>query len=112
MKQNKYVKRSGPFKVSSISQDGRGVRLVVYPAFPDYGPDWEIGRLSGEGGGPGIFTAMATATEMEEFLNQSYTEAEVTQWKETLAKALEPQEKKDRARIERRMRRLEKASND
>lgn len=106
MKQNRYVRKAGPFVVHSISQDGHGVRLVVYPAFPQYNlsdkkrqredidpswqaePRWAIHRLRGDGGGPGIFTAMGLAQEMQNFLNQPYSEAEVQEWKATLKEAL------------------------
>jgi len=82
MKQNKFVRKCGPYKVHSISQDGRGVRLEVFPAFPQYNisekrqgekdidsswaeePRWAMHRYKGEGGGPSIFTAMALAEEV------------------------------------------------
>lgn len=96
MKQSKFIKGCGPFEVHSISQDGHGVRLIVYPAFPEYDKEytdpsarWAINRARGDGGGPSIFTAIALAREFEGFLNQPYSEAEVRAWKETLAKALD-----------------------
>lgn len=93
MKQNKFIRKCGPFKVHSISQDGHGVRLEIYPAFPQYEefPDnisWAIHRQNGDGGGPDIFTAITLAEEFEEWLNQFYPEAEVNNWKITLEIAL------------------------
>ncbi len=119
MKRNNFIQKSGPYEVYSISQDGRGVRLEILPAFPQYNlsekeqtdkdidpswakdPRWPIHRYKGEGGGPGIFTAIALAKEFEKFLNQAYSEAEVKAWKDTLAEAL----KKVRAQDTRRMNR-------
>lgn len=62
---------------------------MVYPAFPKYeefsdGVPWAIQRVKGEGGGPSIFTAIALATEMENFLNQPYDEDSITRWKSIL----------------------------
>lgn len=133
MKQNKYIRRMGPFEVSSISQDAHGIRLVVYPAFPEYNisekkiqegvarnnidscwvedPHWVIQRLKGNGGGPSIFTVMAMAEELEKFLNQPYSEAKVAEWKATLAKALEKITAADRRRFDKAMKRRE-SKND
>lgn len=55
--------------------------MVVYPAYPEYGKDWPTTRGEGEGGGPGIFTAMALAKEIEELLNVPYTPEVVLEWK-------------------------------
>ena len=63
--------------------------MVVYPAFPQYGEDWEITRLKGKGGGPSIFTSMGFARSLEEFLNLSYPQEIIEKWKATLEKALE-----------------------
>lgn len=96
MKQSKFIRKCGPYKVRSISQDARGVRLEVFPAFPAYDKDfkplntkWAINRfLKKQGGGPGIFTAISLAQEFEDFLNQPYSEAAVKEWEKTLSKAL------------------------
>mgnify|MGYP001582723880 CR=1 FL=1 len=106
MKQNRYIREAGPFVVLCISQDGHGVRMVVYPAFPGYNhtegqqessnlspewtaePRWAIHRARGDGGGPGIFSAIALAKELEAFLNQPYPMQDVDDWKATLAEAL------------------------
>ena len=88
MKADKFVKKCGPFEVVSISQDGYGVRMEVYPAFPQYGEDWEITRLKGKGGGPSIFTSMGFAKCLEEFLNQPYSQETIEKWKATLKMAL------------------------
>lgn len=102
MKSDKFIKASGPYEVCSISQDGHGVRLEVYPAFPDYNskqqkdvaqiwlddPRWPIHRYKGEGGGPGIFTCIALAKAFEDFLNQCYSPEQIEQWKATNALAL------------------------
>ena len=105
MKQNSFIKKSGPYEVHSISQDCHGVRLEVYPAFPEYNltekrranapeewqkePRWVIHRYRGDGGGPGMFTALALAAAFEDFLNQVYTKEQVDQWKKDNAEALE-----------------------
>ena len=130
MKSNKLIKQSGPYEVHSISQDGEGVRLVIYPAFPQYNlseegqkkkttdpswakePRWAIHRLKDEGGGPSIFTAMALAEAFEEFLNQSYSEGEVTAWKQTLDKALEKVRQRAKKRFEKVMAKLERRSEE
>ena len=120
MKANKYVKKCGPYKVVSVSQDGCGVRLEIYPAFPDYDlteserisneidetwreePRWAVQRiLKRNGGGPSIFSVMALAREMETFLNQGYTEEQVKNWNDTLSEAL----KEVHAKVERAMKR-------
>lgn len=106
MKANKYVKKCGPYEVTSISQDGQGIRIELYPAFPEYNitekrraqsdvdgswkkeTKWALHRYKGEGGGPGIFSVIALAKEIEAFLNQSYSEKEIADWKELNAKAL------------------------
>jgi len=112
MKQSKFIRKSGPYEVHSISQDGRGVRLVIYPAFPQYekfpdGVSWAIHRERGDGGGPGIFTAVALASEFEEFLNQPYSESEVENWKATLGKALKKVRDKAQRQFEKAMKKLE-----
>ena len=122
MKQSKFIKQCGPYEVHSISQDMQGVRLEIYPAFPQYDltsneqlrkdidPSWQkeskwaIHRLAkGEGGGPGIFTAIALAEEFEEWLNQFYTEEEVTTWKATLRVALKKVRDKAQRQFEKAM---------
>ncbi len=107
MKRNEFIKKSGPYEVHSSSQDGLGVRLVIYPAFPTYGPKWAVSRQKGEGGGPSIFTALALANEFEAFLNQSYTEADITAWKATLAEALKDVREKQKKRMEKAFARAE-----
>lgn len=126
MKQNKFIRECGPFEVHSISQDGEGVRLQVFPAFPKYNlspkrqaendidpgwkdePRWAIHRARGDGGGPGIFTAIALAKEFERFLNQPYSEDEVKAWHKTLAEALKKVRAKAQRQMNRAMSRLEK----
>ena len=124
MKQSKFIRKCGPYTVTSISQDGAGVRLIVYPRFPQYDvviknrtdkesidpswiadPRWPSHRYKGEGGGPGIFTAIALAKEFEEFLNQPYTEAQVADWKELLAVALKKINDRIKKRFDRAMER-------
>ena len=112
MKRNKTVHASGPYEVHSISQDGNGVRLMVYPAFPQYGQvngvPWAVSREKGEGGGPSILTALATAAELEGFLNQPYAPEEVVAWKATLAEALKDVRAREKKRFERAMARVKK----
>lgn len=122
MKQSKFIRKCGPYEVCSISQDAHGVRLEIYPAFPQYNitpkrqqekdidpswakePRWAIHRYNGEGGGPGIFTCIGLADEFEKFLNQAYTPEQVAEWKKTNAEAL----KKVRARVDKRFERAMK----
>ncbi len=126
MKQSKFIKESGPYEVHSISQDGCGIRLEVFPAFPEYDisekcqkgdaldpswakePRWVFHRYIGEGGGPSIFTAIALAAEFERFLNQSYSEAEVTNWKKDLDQALKKIREKEQKRFEKAMAKMER----
>lgn len=126
MKQNKFIRRCGPYEVHSISQDREGVRLEIYPAFPQYditakrqseqGIDpswakesrWALHRYKGKGGGPSIFTAIALAKEFEAWLNQWYTEGEVKGWKETLAEGLKQVRDRQQKRFEKAMAKLEK----
>jgi hypothetical protein len=126
MKSNKFIRECGPYEVHSFSQDGQGVRLEIYPAFPQYNisekrqrekdidpawardPRWAIHRLKNEGGGPSIFTTIALAEEFEQFLNQPYSETEVKSWKDTLAEAM----KKIRDKIDRRFNKSMKRIED
>ena len=125
MKQDKYIKKCGPYEVTSISQDGQGVRIEIYPAFPQYNltekeqqeddvdewwrkdSRWSIHRYAGHGGGPSIFTAIALAQAFEDFLNQYYTTEQVEEWKKTNAEALKKvRDKADKA-FERAVRKYE-----
>jgi len=126
MKQSKFIRKSGPYEVHSISQDRQGVRLEIYPAFPQYNltpkrqsekdidpswarePRWALHRYKGDGGGPGIFTAIALAKEFEEWLNQAYSEEEVKEWKSTLAIALKKVRDKAQRQFEKAFAKLEK----
>lgn len=126
MKQNRFIKKCGPYEVHSISQDAQGVRLEIYPAFPQYNltkkeqegkyidpswakeARWPIHRYKGEGGGPSIFTAIGLAKEFEEFLNQAYTEKEVKDWKATLGEALKKVRDGAKRRFEKAMAKMEK----
>ena len=110
MKQSKFIKKCGPYEVHSISQDGQGVRLEVFPAFPVHdgkqfdSTKWAINRLLlKRGGGPGIFTAIGLAQEFEDFLNQPYSEAEIKEWKSTLDKALGKVRKQVKKKFDRAM---------
>ncbi len=113
MKQSKFIRKSGPYEVHSISQDGHGIRLEIYPAFPQYeefsdGISWAVHRQRGDGGGPSIFTAIALAKEFEEWLNQFYSETEVNNWKSTLGIVLKKVRTQAHRRFEKAMTRLEK----
>ena len=116
MKQSKYIRKCGPYEVHSISQDEHGVRLEIYPAFPQYeefpdGIPWAIHRLKKrDGGGPSIFTAMGLAREFEEWLNQFYEEEEIISWKRTLGIALKKVRDKASRQFEKAMARQEKFS--
>ena len=57
------VRRAGPYKVSSCS-DGR---LVVTPAWPEFS-SWN----EDDGGGPGVFSRLDLAGELERWLNDVY----------------------------------------
>ena len=92
MRRPKLVRQSGPYICHSFSQDNQGVRIVIYPAFPEYsdpGFDWAENRYKGKGGGPSIFTAMALAEEIAKFLNSPYDPEAVKDWKKK-AKQLIP----------------------
>jgi hypothetical protein len=80
MKRNRTVHNSGPYVVKSHSQGEGRVYLAVYPAFPKYGEEWPVTRASAEGGGPGVFSCMVLADELQAFLNQGYPEAQVAAW--------------------------------
>ena len=54
------VRKAGPYKVSSCS-DGS---LSVTPTWPDF-PVWN----ADEGGGPGLFSRLHLAGELERWLN-------------------------------------------
>lgn len=84
MKRNKTVHNCGPYVVKSHSHQDGTVHLRVYPAFPKYGDDWATTRASGRGGGPGMFTSITLAEELEAFLNQGYAPEAVTRWKALL----------------------------
>ena len=96
MKQVKSVKQAGPYRVTSHSQ-GRGiVSFEVFPAFPKYdSPDfkWAESRYKCNGGGPGIFTSIATARELEEFLNSVYPPEQVKDWEKRITSLLNDEAK-------------------
>lgn len=120
MKQDKFIRKCGPYEVISVSQDMNGVRLLVFPAYPLYNltekeqdgvdkswidqPEWALHRYKGEGGGPGIFTAIALAEAFEKFLNQPYTEQQVIDWKNLNAKALKKVRNKANAEMNKMLR--------
>ena len=79
MKQDKFIRKCGPYAVTSVSVDHLGVRLEVFPAYPAYG-DWTTTRYNDEGGGPGVFTSLALGHAFEAFLNQPYEAKEVERW--------------------------------
>ena len=81
MRRSRLLRGSGPYRVVSYSQNGDGqVYAVVHPAYPRYGSDWAEARAQGQGGGPGIFTAMAFARDLQEFLNAPYAQAIAQAW--------------------------------
>lgn len=87
MKQQKSIKKAGPFYVTSHSQ-GRGmVYFQIFPAFPEYDSQerwWAESRYSGQGGGPSIFTSIATARTLDEWLNSVYDLNSVLEWKKRI----------------------------
>jgi hypothetical protein len=88
VKRNRTVHNSGPYVVKSHSLADGTVHLRIYPSFPRYGDEWATSRASGRGGGPGVFTSLTLAEELEAFLNQGYGSDDVAQWKATLDKAM------------------------
>jgi rubrerythrin len=87
MKQNKLIKESGPYYVESHSQGSGMVYLQVYPAFPEYDDDnflWAESRFNMEGGGPSMFSSMAIAAELDDFLNSVYHQREIENWKDRI----------------------------
>jgi hypothetical protein len=80
VKRNPFVEKCGPYRVVSLSCDGSNtVKLVVYPRYGQYG-DWPEQRMAEQGGGPGLFTNISLAEEMEAFLNQRYNANDVECW--------------------------------
>jgi len=67
------VKKSGPYKVTS-QLDGT---LIVYPAWHQF-LEWRPET----GGGPGLFSRLALAAELQEWLNNVYSEVEAEDWVE------------------------------
>lgn len=96
MKQDKSVRKAGPYLVQSHSQ-GRGiVYFTIYPAFPEYNePDfqWAETRYKRHGGGPGIFTSISIAESLEGFLNSVYEPGEVNEWHKRIKTILEDESK-------------------
>ena len=75
------IRASGPYHAQSFSQVSGGVRIILWPAYPYYGHDWPETREAGQGGGPGMFTAVALASEIEAFLNAPYSQDVIEMWK-------------------------------
>ena len=98
MRRPKLVRQSGPYICHSISQDGQGVRIVIYPAFPHYNDpgkfDWVESRYEDAGGGPSIFAALALAEEIGKFLNSPYDPEAVKLWEQKRQTILRHLEKK------------------
>jgi hypothetical protein len=92
----KSVKEAGPYYITSHSQ-GRGiVYFMVYPAFPEYNSkefQWAESRYKGSGGGPGIFSSIATARVLGEFLNSVYPASEVDGWVKVIKPILDDEQK-------------------
>ena len=87
MKQIKAVKNAGPYHVTSHSQGGGMVYFMVYPAFPKYDRQdfqWAESRYNQNGGGPGIFTSIATADALAEFLNSVYQTEQTNGWEKRI----------------------------
>lgn len=84
MRRSAHMKRSGPYRVESCS-DGT---LTVYPRWPQF-RTW----TEEDGGGPGLFSRMGLAHDLERWLNAVYDEATLESVNEererirTLAKA-------------------------
>lgn len=71
MRRPHWVKKSGPYKVSSHA-DGT---LTVYPAWPQF-QEW----TEEDGGGPGLFSRTGLAHDLQNWLNAVYDVAEVAEW--------------------------------
>lgn len=67
MRRTAMLKRAGPYKVAS-SVDGV---MHVTPAWPDF-PPFDVK----EGGGPGMFSRMRLAADLERFLNAPWAAGE------------------------------------
>ena len=101
MKRNSTVHRHGPYVVSSCSAGGVPY-VAVYPAYTSYGDGWVESRAKQHGGGPGMFTSIVLAQELEAFLNQGYDVATIEKWKAELTEARKPEMR----RFERRLKRM------
>ena len=96
MKQIKTVKQAGPYHVTSHSQGTGMVYFMVYPAFPEYDHDdfkWAESRYKRDGGGPGIFTSIGTAEELERFLNSVYEAGQIKDWNKRIKALIEDESK-------------------
>ena len=60
MRRPAMVRQSGPYKVDSVA-DGT---MIVTPSWPQC-PAWR----KGEGGGPGLFSRLGLAADLERWLN-------------------------------------------
>ena len=77
-KHTKLIKDSGPYRVESMIGEFGGLR--VRPKHPDYGEDWQQDQKDGHGGGPGLFTRMALAEDVQALLNSVFDPDEVKAW--------------------------------
>ena len=77
MKKPSWVRQSGPFVCSSLSNG----YILVQPSWPQYGAVWR----SEEGGGPGAVGRIGLAADLQKWLNSVYTEAEVGEAKRRVA---------------------------
>lgn len=110
MKTNRFVKKCGPYYVTSHSQGEGLVYARVYPAFPEYDvdesektqdiddswkkePRWAVHRFHDEGGGPSIFGSMALGDELSKFLNSQYDGAAIKHWERTISKLLKERDR-------------------
>ncbi len=111
MKSNKFIKKCGPYYVTTHSQNAGLVYARLFPAFPQYDlsakritdndvdpiwkadPHWARHRANGDGGGPSIFTSMALGDELKGFLNQSYDTQRVLEWENIATKILDGKDK-------------------
>ena len=100
MKRNKTVHGHGPFVVVSCSAGGIPY-IAVYPAYTSYGDGWVNSRAEQHGGGPGMFTSIALAQELEAFLNQGYEAGVIEKWKSELAEARKPEMRRFEKRLKR-----------
>lgn len=69
MRRPSLVRRSGPYRVISLS-DGKLQLTPAWPQFPKWTPE--------DGGGPGLLSRLGLADDLERWLNAPYGDQKAT----------------------------------